>query len=240
MIAIKDRRRVERSLPVSRRVSKSEQPGYLLARYGSSRSGLALFLRKVRFRHHGLEIDSRFPLREMPVLRFKVRNCRSRLITALAFLLFLSMAFARSDRTGEIRRLDGSHISFGEAEAFARKTLAEAHVTGAEMAVLDRGKLVWSGAFGLRQKNPDRPMTLDTTTWAASITKSVFTTYVMTLVERGEFDLDTPVARQLPQPLDTYEPYKVTASEIVKDPAWQRLTPRMLLSHSSGLAISLL
>ena len=107
-----------------------------------------------------------------------------RLITAPAFLLFLSIAFAQSDRTGEIRRLDGSHISFGEAEAFAQSTLAEAHVTGAEIAVLDRGKLVWSGAFGLRHKNPDHSMTLDTTTWAASITKSVFTTYVMTLVER--------------------------------------------------------
>ncbi len=182
------------------------------------------------------KIDSRFPPGEMPVLRFNLRSCRMRLITAPAFLLFLSIAFAQSDRTGEIRRLDGSHISFGEAEAFAQSTLAEAHVTGAEIAVLDRGKLVWSGAFGLRHKNPDQPMTLDTTTWAASITKSVFTTYVMTLVERGEFDLDTPIARQLPQPLDTYEPYKLTASEIVKDPAWQRVTPRMLLSHSSGLA----
>jgi CubicO group peptidase (beta-lactamase class C family) len=72
--------------------------------------------------------------------------------------------------------------------------------------------------------------------WAASITKSVFATYVMQLVERGEFNLDTPIATQLPRPLNTYDPYKETGSEIVKDPAWPTVTPRMLLAHTSGLA----
>jgi CubicO group peptidase (beta-lactamase class C family) len=57
----------------------------------------------------------------------------------------------------------------------------------------------------------------------------------MQLVERGEFDLDEPIARQLPQPLDSYESYKGKASEIVHDPAWLSVTPRMCLSHTSGL-----
>ena len=51
-----------------------------------------------------------------------------------------------------IRRLDGSTISIAEAESFAAKTLTEAHVTGAQLAVLDRGQLVWSAAF--RQATP--------------------------------------------------------------------------------------
>ena len=55
----------------------------------------------------------------------------------------------------------------------------------------------------------------------------------MQLVERGEFNLDQPVASQLAKPLNEYEPYRDTASEIVKDPAWPTVTPRMLLSHSS-------
>jgi CubicO group peptidase (beta-lactamase class C family) len=79
-------------------------------------------------------------------------------------------------------------------------------------------------------------MDRETTTWAASITKAVFSTYVMQLVERGEFSLDDPVARQLPHPLDKYEPYRQSASALVLDPAWPTVTPRMLLSHSSGLA----
>ena len=134
-----------------------------------------------------------------------------------------------------IRRLDGSTISVADAESFARKTLEDAHVTGAQIAVLDRGRLVWSAAFGMRRLDPPLPMTRETTTWAASITKSVFATYVMQLVERGEFSLDTPIAAQLPKPLDAFDEYRETASALVADPAWPSVTPRMLLAHTSGL-----
>ncbi len=154
----------------------------------------------------------------------------------------LSLAFcsasacsAGSSKAESIRRLDGTTITIADAEAFARKTLAAAHVTGAQIAVVDKGHLVWSGAFGLRRREPPLPMDRETTTWAASITKSVFATYVMQLVERGEFQLDVPVVKQLPQPLESYEAYKETATDLVRDPMWPTVTPRMLLSHSSGL-----
>lgn len=142
---------------------------------------------------------------------------------------------ASPKKVASIRRLDGTTIPISEADTFARKTLADAHVTGAQIAVMDRGRLVWSGAFGLRRREPELPMDRETTMWAASITKSVFATYVMQLVERGEFQLDVPVAQLLPQALDSYPAYRETASEIVHDPAWATVTPRMLLSHSSGL-----
>jgi CubicO group peptidase (beta-lactamase class C family) len=164
-----------------------------------------------------------------------------RIPAALLSLVMLSASIASPQTKGTIERLDGSKISVADADAFARKTLAEAHVTGAEIAVLNHGKLVWSAAYGLRRIDPQLPMDTqlpmdkDTTIWAASITKSVFTTYVMTLVERGEFDLDMPLASQLEKPLNEYEPYKDSASAIVNDPAWATVTPRMLLSHSSGL-----
>jgi CubicO group peptidase (beta-lactamase class C family) len=134
-----------------------------------------------------------------------------------------------------IHRLDGTKISTVEAEAFASKTFAAAHVTGAQIAVVDGGKLVWSAAFGQRRREPELPMTRETTTWAASLTKSVFSTYVMQLVERGEFNLDTPVAQLLAQPLDTYEAWRDSATELVRDPAWPQVTPRMLLAHTAGL-----
>jgi CubicO group peptidase (beta-lactamase class C family) len=114
--------------------------------------------------------------------------------------------------------------------------LEEAHVTGAQIVVLNQGRVVWSSAFGHRRLDPELPMDRETTTWAASITKSVFATYVMQLVERVEFHLDLPVVKQLPHPLNAYDAYRDSASEIVKDPAWPTLTPRMLLAHASGLA----
>lgn len=162
--------------------------------------------------------------------------CTSSLRRAASVLLFaVAPGFGQPASQRKLHRLDGTTISVQDAEAFALKTLTDHHVTGAQLAILTNGKLTWSYAFGLRHKNSDLPMTTDTTTWAASITKSVFATYVMHLVETENFQLDTPLARQLPQPLDTYEPYRSTASELVKDPRWASVTPRMLLSHSSGL-----
>ena len=154
---------------------------------------------------------------------------------ALLSSIFLDCA-AEPPKAVSIHRLDGTTITTAEAETFAGKTLDAAHVTGAQIAVLDRGRLVWSHAFGLRRREPSLPMDRDTTTWAASITKSVFATYVMHLVERGEFSLDVPVAKQLPEPLDAYDAYRNSASDLVRDPAWPTVTPRMLLAHTSGLA----
>jgi len=161
-------------------------------------------------------------------------DSRHSLFAALA-LTFLPAA-TLAQPAGTIRRLDGSTISFAQADSFARKTLAAAHVTGAQIAIVDRGRLVWSAAFGLRRREPQLPMDRETTMWAASITKSVFATYVMMLVERGEFNLDEPIVKQLPQPLDSFAPYRETATEIVKDAQWPTVTPRMLLAHTSGLA----
>ena len=155
---------------------------------------------------------------------------------ALASAVLLAGQGAESQPAAHIRRLDGSMLSTAAAETFARETLAAARVTGAQIAVVDDGRLVWSGAFGLRRREPQLPMDRETTTWAASITKGVFATYVMQLVERGEFSLDVPVARQLEKSLETYEPYRETATELVRDPAWPSVTPRMLLAHTSGLA----
>ncbi len=151
---------------------------------------------------------------------------------------FVAVSFACAGQSGnapEIARLDGSKLSAVDADAFAKNTLEEAHVTGAQIAVMEKGKLVWSAAYGLRRREPALPMERDTATWAASITKGIFATYVMQLVERGEFSLDKPVAQQLPLSLENYEAYREKAAELVKDPEWKKVTPRMLLSHTSGL-----
>jgi CubicO group peptidase (beta-lactamase class C family) len=158
------------------------------------------------------------------------------LVGCALYLAAFSTCIAQSQNEPAIVRLDGSIISTVDADAYAKKTLEDAHVTGAQIAVLVKGKLVWSAAYGLRRREPPLPMERDTTTWAASITKGVFATYVMQLVERHEFDLDKPIAQQLPLPLENYEAYREKASELVKDPMWPTVTPRMLLSHTSGLA----
>ncbi len=134
-----------------------------------------------------------------------------------------------------IRRLDGSTIPIVKADSIARALVAQHHITGLQVAVVNDGRIVWSSAYGMQLRNPDVPMSPTSILWAASITKAVFATHVMQRVAAGALDLDQPIVTLLPRPLDSYEPYREKASALVQDSAWARVTPRMLLSHTSGL-----
>ena len=53
---------------------------------------------------------------------------------------------------------------------------------------------------------------------------------VMQLVEEGVLDLDKPVYQYLPKPLPDYDAYK----DLANDLRYQKITARMLLTHTSG------
>ena len=115
----------------------------------------------------------------------------------------------------------------------AAEVLRANGVTGAQMAVIDRGRVVWMRAFGMRRLEPALQMRTDTSIWAASITKGVFADYV---VGHSGVALDVPVARQLGARLESFKEYTEKATVLVADPQWPLVTPRMLLAHTSGLA----
>ena len=153
-------------------------------------------------------------------------------LVLIALLCCSPLVEAAASKEASIHRLDGSTITTAEAERFAQKTLDDAHVTGAQIAVLQHGKPVWVHSFGLRNKDKNLPMDNDTTTWAASITKSVFACFVMQMVEARELNLDTSIATYLPKPLPEYDKYK----DLAGDERWRKITPRILLSHTAGFA----
>lgn len=159
-----------------------------------------------------------------------------RLSLASAAAIACASLSTNGQHRGALRRLDGTTLSTARAQSLASRVLAENKVTGAQLAILNGGRTVWTYAYGQRDTERALPMTADTNIWAASITKGVFATWLMRLVEAGRLDLDTPVASMLSKPLTDYEPYRDTASALVQDARWTTVTPRMLLSHTSGLA----
>jgi CubicO group peptidase (beta-lactamase class C family) len=71
---------------------------------------------------------------------------------------------------------------------------------------------------------------------AASLSKPVFAAAVLTLVQQGKLDLDRPLANYLSHPYRHQQnPFGPGASDIVTDPRFDRITGRMVLSHTSGL-----
>jgi CubicO group peptidase (beta-lactamase class C family) len=77
-----------------------------------------------------------------------------------------------------------------------------------------------------------RPLQTDTIMYGASLTKFAFAYMVMQLVDEETVDVDRSIADYLPKPLPEYSFY----AALKDDERWRKLTPRILLTHTSGLA----
>jgi CubicO group peptidase (beta-lactamase class C family) len=121
------------------------------------------------------------------------------------------------------------------------RIMTETHANGMAVAVIDHGKVGYVHAYGIRNAKGD-PLTTDTVMYGASLTKMVFAYTVMQLVDQGKLNLDTPLKDDLDKPLpsygpdpvfpDKYGPYK----DLAGDPRWEKITPRMCLTHSTGFS----
>jgi CubicO group peptidase (beta-lactamase class C family) len=101
--------------------------------------------------------------------------------------------------------------------------LEQAGVQGAQVAVLSGGKTAWHASFGLANADTKAPVTDASVFEAASLSKPVFAYAVLTLIDAGSLDLDTPVTKYLPGRYDVGD-----------DARLDLITARHVLSHQSG------
>jgi len=103
------------------------------------------------------------------------------------------------------------------------KGLAQLEVPGAAIAIVKDQEVILARGFGFRDVEGKLPMTADTILAIGSSTKA-FTAFALgTLVDRGRVEWDTPVRGYIPW----FRLYDAQAGE--------RLTPRDLVTHRSGL-----
>lgn len=117
-------------------------------------------------------------------------------------------------------------------DAHIEALMAREQVVGMAVAVVERGDITHVQAYGYRNRESALPLETDTIMYGASLTKAAFAYMVMQLVDEGLFDLDRSIADYLPRPLPEYEDY----ADLAGDERWRLLTPRILLSHTSGFA----
>jgi len=124
-------------------------------------------------------------------------------------------------------------------DAEVNKIMIRTHANGLAVAVIDRGKVGYVHAYGIRNAKGD-PLTIDTVMYGASLTKTVFAYTVMQLVDQGKLNLDTPIKDDLDNPLPSYGPDPVFPDkhgpykDLADDSRWEKITPRMCLTHSTG------
>lgn len=117
------------------------------------------------------------------------------------------------------------HNVFDKYRESIPKTMKEHKIPGLSLAVVDRDGILWSAGFG-RTGNGRQRVTPETLFSIQSMSKTFTATAVMIAVQDGLLDLDTPIAKYLPE-------FKVN-SRWEENPQ-EKITLRHLLSHTSGL-----
>jgi D-alanyl-D-alanine carboxypeptidase len=102
---------------------------------------------------------------------------------------------------------------------YIRQEMNVRSVPGLAFVVIENGRVVKQGAYGLANVETATPAELDSVFELASVTKPITAVAVMMLVEDGKVRLDDAIDKYL---TDT-------------PPAWHEITVRELLSHTSGL-----
>lgn len=105
-------------------------------------------------------------------------------------------------------------------DAVVERSMAEQHIPGLSIAVLQDGQLLYARGYGVANAELSVPATEATVYQSGSVGKMFTATAVMMLVQDGRLDLDAPIAPFFPEAKG----------------AWAGVTVRHLLSHRSGIA----
>jgi CubicO group peptidase (beta-lactamase class C family) len=150
----------------------------------------------------------------------------------LGIAVFASGVFSlgQDKQAQEIKRLDGSTIKPVEIDDTVTKLMQAAEVPGLGLALFNGGKIAYLKTYGVRDKEKNLPLTVDSVMSGASFTKVAFGYLVLQLTDQHTLDLDKPVYEYLPKPLPEYPNY----ADLAGDSRYKKITARMLLSHTAG------
>jgi CubicO group peptidase (beta-lactamase class C family) len=120
-------------------------------------------------------------------------------------------------------------------EHLERNYIGPGKITGCQVSVARHGHLAYFKSFGLMDRERNKPTTDDTIYRIYSMTKPITSVALMTLYERGFFQLNDPVSRYVP----SWKDHRVWApgeGEVMRtEPAHRPISFRDVLSHTSGL-----
>ncbi len=109
-------------------------------------------------------------------------------------------------------------------------------VPGVVGIIANKDRIVYHNAVGTQDAANGTPMRIDTIFRIASMTKPISSVAVMMLYERGELDLDEPVAHFIPslRSPQVFASFDQENNTYTSRPASTEITIRHLLNHTSG------
>lgn len=140
--------------------------------------------------------------------------------TAILAAAFLAAATAQA-RPAQSDVNDAGLSPLSGLETAAPRLLSSLKIASLSVAILKDGEIAEARAWG--QASPGQSATTETLYNVASLTKPVSAEVAMRLAAQGRISLDEPMSAYWVDP------------DVADDPRSGRLTPRLVMSHRSGL-----
>ena len=122
----------------------------------------------------------------------------------------------------QIKNWKGVPITAGAVDQFLKIQMDSLNIPALSIALINDGQLVYHRAWGVADLDTRKPVNDSSLFEAASLSKPLFSFFVMKMVEKGLLNLDTPLYQYLPFP------------ELSHDDRYKQVTARMVLDHTTG------
>ena len=151
-----------------------------------------------------------------------------KLVAFLAMLTLVTAIFGQQTATS-IRVPDGRTILVESMNSYIEEAMDSLKLPGLSIAIVNNEQLVYHKTFGVKNLKTKEPVTKQTIFEGASLSKPLFAYFLMKMAEDGRLDLDKPIFPYL----EAIFPEGTVAEESFE--AYKTLTPRIILSHGTGI-----
>lgn len=153
-------------------------------------------------------------------MQYKMTPSRALIITVI--ILTAACSKAPGDETADTPTKSTSiaTVDTKQVDELISTRMKKHHIPGLSLAINLNGKLIYSETYGLADLEYSSPVHRKSSFKIASLTKPITAIAIMQLVERGEVELDMKITNYL--------------DNLPK--AWDAITVRQAMSHTSGLA----
>ena len=153
-------------------------------------------------------------------------------------IIFLVSGCSQTSSTFDLPENQGvSSERLDRIDSYLNKAIEKNQIPGAVALIRRNNKIIYNKAFGYSDVENKIMYSTDDIFRIASMTKAVTSLAVLMLWEEGEFNLDDPIEKYIPEfkDLKVLTDFNETDSTYLSKPAENKISIRHLLTHTSGI-----
>lgn len=147
----------------------------------------------------------------------------------ILFQAITLIAFTQTKSITHIKTVSGQQLKTTVLDSRIQQLIDSIQIPGMSIAIINDAQVAYHKVYGVKEIHTEIPVDTETIFEAASLSKPVFAYFMMKMVEKGQLDLDKPIYP------DLESIFPSGAIDSVSLDYYKMITPRMILSHSTGL-----